>query len=267
MHSDTAPLYSPFDLRISSYWLSVIATVLCLACQLAATIYLAVIHEYHLNMYTYWSYTFETAFYVGLLAALLHQHMLLTALVIYALPIVLGNAVFVMIAIIIIIYNNGKLYIKGSVCAVPPGDLSMAALHTGDWEIHGLTLFRLFMLLLAGVFFFTLKIIIAQGRKWGVVMRWAYFVYWMFTPLSALVLYQWIFDINKLYPTSFTKVQRIFLLGGISIVTQLVFWIIFLQKQNVDQVHVHALPGLDMLKPGHYKEEEHLNEGGKDYNY
>jgi hypothetical protein len=259
MHSATDPLYSPFDLRITSWWLSVIATVVCLAWHIAATIYLAVIHEYHMNMYTYWSYTFETAFYVGLLAALLHQHTLLTALVIYALPIVLGNAIFVMLAIVIFIFNNGKLYIKGSVCAVPPGDLSMAALHTGDWEIHGFTVIRLFVLLLAGVFFFALRILIAQGKRWGVVMRWGYFTYWMFTPLSALVLYQWIFDIDKLYPTHFTKVQRIFLLGGISIVTQFVFWIIFLQKQDVDQVHVHALPGIEMI--------EHHKEDDKDYNY
>ena len=243
-------LFSPFSVRFESRTLLLLGTLFCLAWQIAVTIFLAVIGRYDLQMYTFWSYTMQTAFYALLLFALLHQHTLFTVTVMLALPVVLANVVFVLLAIVIIIANNDEVYIKGSECAVPPGKTTMSQLHTGDFEIHVFTVFRLFVLLLAGLSYFSERIIVAQLRRWRADNRWFYFIYWVFFPLGIIVTYQWIFNVNHLYPTSFTAVQRFFILGGIAVGWQLVAWLIFTQLATPRQLHVHALPDTTSILTG-----------------
>jgi hypothetical protein len=240
-------LYSPFSLRLTSVLLLRVAVFLCLAWQVAITILLAVIGQYHMNMYTYWSYTIQTAFYALLFVALFYQRTLFTLTVMVVLPFVLGNVVFVAVAIVVIIANNAQAYIDGTVCDVPPGKTTIEHLHTGDWEIHGGTVFRLFVVLLCGLEYFSQRIIVRQLVLWRAPTRWLFFFYWMVGPILLITIYQLCFDVDKLYPTSFNLVQRTFILAGITLVWQLISWLIFTQVQQLHSIHAHALPTYKQL--------------------
>jgi hypothetical protein len=246
------PVWTPFSVRLRSLLLLRIMVALALAWQIGSTILLAVVHEYNMNMYTFWSYTLLTVFYTVLAVALFWERMLITLTTVFALPLVVGNAVFVALAIIIILANNAEAYRKGSECDTPAGDLSLEELHTGDWLIHGGPVFGLLLVLLAGLEFFGQRLIVRQLRTWTAASQWLYWVYWMVSPLVLIVIYQLCFDVDKLYPTSFTLTERTLILAALTLCTQLLWWLIFTQVPEHEQLHAHSVPTLhDVVVHGH----------------
>lgn len=252
-------LYSPFSVRFTARLLLRVFTALLLAWQVGTTIFLAVEHEYHLNMYTYWSYTILTAFYAALFVATLIEHVALTWTMLVALPLVLGNVVFVAVAILVIIANDAEAYRDRSECDTPPGKLTLEMLRTGDWIIHGGPVFGVLLLMIVGLEFFAQHTLVRQLRRWNAAGHWLYWLYWMAAPIVLVSIYQLIFDVGKLYPTHFTAVQRTLLLAAIIVVWQLVTWLVFTQVATVDQFHTHALPSAHSLL-AHGRLEEHWHE-------
>jgi hypothetical protein len=257
--SSSAALYSPFSVRFTARLLLRVFTALLLAWQIGTTIFLAVTHEYKLNMYTYWSYTILTAFYAALLAALFIEHLVLTWTLIVALPIVLANVVFVAVAILVIVANDAEAYRRRSECDTPPGDLTLEMLRTGDWLIHGGPVFGVLLLMIAGLEFFSQHTLVRQLRRWNAAGHWLYWLYWMVAPIVLVSIYSLIFDVGKLYPTHFTAVQRTLILAAIIVVWQLVAWVVFTQVASADQFHTHAMPSAHSLL-AHGRLSEHWHE-------
>lgn len=193
---------------------------------------------HHINSHFFINYINNAV----LVVALFWEWLLITLTVTFALPVVLGNAVFVALAIIIILANNAEAYRKGSECDTPPGDLSLEKLHTGDWLIHGGPVFGLMLVLLAGLEFFSHRLIVAQLRAWSAAWQWFYWLYWMLAPLTLIVIYQLCFDVDARYPTSFSLAQRTVILAALTLCTQLLWWIIFTQVSEQSQLHAHSVP-------------------------
>lgn len=235
-------IWTPFSLRLRSRLLLLIDASLSFTLQVVITILLCIWHQYHMNMYTFWSFTLLTAFYAALIAALLFEHLVLTLTILFALPLILGNVVFVAIAIIIIIANDADAYIDGSKCDVPPGKRTIEHLHTGDWVIHGGPVFGVMLLLLCGLEFFSQRVIVHQLRLWNAAYQWLYWLYWMLSPLAVMTLYQLIFDVDKLYPNHFTVAERVLILAAVTLIWQIITWFIFTQVATHHQLHPHALP-------------------------
>lgn len=249
-------LWTPFSVRLRSRLLLFIIVALFEAADFAIIIALCVWHQYKMNMYTYWSFTILTAFYALLLVSIVVERLFFTLTVLFALPVVLGNVVFVAIAIIIIIANNAEAYRKGSVCANPPGDMSLESLHTGDWIVHGLPVFGVMVVLLCGLEFFSQNIIAKQLKAWNAALQWLYWLFWMLGPLALITLYQLIFDVNKLYPTSFSVAERTAILASVVLIWQFLTWLIFTQVSQYQQIHAHSVPSLHNLvehRPAHFE--------------
>lgn len=244
-------LLTPLSVRFSSLALTRIFALVGLTWQVVTTILLAVAGQYHMYMYTYWSYTALTAFYAVLSVALFWERLAITLFSLFWLPFVMGNSVFVLLAITIIIANDATAYIDGSVCDTPPGSLTIEKLHTGDTLIHVLPVLWLGATLLAGLEYFSQRLIVAQVSAFSAAGQWLYWLFWMTGPLVLISIYQLAFDVDKLYPTSFSVGARVAILGAVSITTQLGWWIILTQHQIVHQIHAHSLPTpLQVLSEG-----------------
>jgi hypothetical protein len=209
--------FTPFRLRIrGKFFFNVCAWLLC-AIQIGLTIALAVTGNYGLDAYTLWSFTMLTVFACALALAVIVEQLPLTLVVQWGLPIVLGNVVAVAIAIIIILQNNIQLFIDGTKCDVPPpsNPTSLALKHTGDWLLHGWPVFGMLLLLIGGMDYFGRLIIVHAITVMSSVGQWLYFVYWFVAPLVPLIIYDLAFDVDKMYPTSFTWIERALILIAI----------------------------------------------------
>lgn len=104
----------------------------------------------HHNRYTYWNYTLQTMFYLGLtISQIFHLHTLEYWLLTYALPLVYGSVVLVAIFIVIILQLDGG-WLMFVATQAGGGLYTLGTIHSADAFIHFFPLFDLFALLLAG---------------------------------------------------------------------------------------------------------------------
>lgn len=242
-------VWTPYTIRLRSSLLAKLVVLAALAVQLAAVIFLAVHGAYNMTMYTYWSYTLLTAFYVVLLVALFWRHRVLSAVLMFGLPLVLANAVFVAAAIIVIIANSAEALRRDTELDTPPGKITLEQLHTGDWMIHGAPVFGLTLVLLAGVYMFTRELLRRQMHAWSWLGHYLYALWWYGAPLALIGIYWASHDIDKKYPTSFTAAQRTFILLGISLGWNVFAWFCFTQKNDIEAVHADTLPDVSDALP------------------
>lgn len=245
--------WTPFSVRFRGKTLLRVATAFVLAVQIALTVVLIVNEAYNMKMFTLWSFTLLTAFNVVLLVALYVEHWLLTYSVLFGLPVILGNVVFVAVAIVVIIANDSTVYAHGTPCETPPPanpEHTVSQLHTGDWAEHAWPVFAVVLILLAGGEFLATYMVVRSLRSFGPVAQWLYWIYWMCASLAILVVYQLIFDIGKIYPTSFTVAERTLILLAIIWVWQAVTWWIFTAAYTLEDVRMYWLPTLRELAEG-----------------
>lgn len=245
-------VWTPFSVRFTARITLLAATLLVLAFQIAITVVAAVNDAYDLTMFTLWSFTMLTAFLVVLVAALIIERALFTLLVLFGLPLVLGNVVFVAVTIIVIIANNSAVYTDGSTCEQPPpaDPISMSNLHTGDWVLHGWPVFAMFLVLIAGGQYFARRVVIPSLRSFKPVWQWLYFLYWECVSLVPLAIYQSIWDVDKKYPTSFTTAERTLIMLAILWVWMTALWAVFTAEYSPDQMDVRAMPHIEDLAEG-----------------
>jgi hypothetical protein len=242
---DDGRAWTPFSLRFRGKTLLRVTSALVLVAQIVLTILLAVNNAYNMGMFTLWSLTVLTVFVAVLLASLFVQYWLLTDTLLFGLPVVVGLVTFVVIAIIVIIANNSSDYTKNTPCAQPPPadpKYTVSQVHTGDWLEHFWPVAALTLILLAGAEFLANYVVVRSLRSFTPIGQWLYFIYWMNGALVLLVIYDSIFDIDKIYPTSFTAVQRFFILLAIIWIVMLYAWWIFTARYALDEMHVTWLP-------------------------
>jgi len=245
--------WTPFSVRFRGKTLLRVATAFVLVVQIALTIVLAVNGAYHMKMFTLWSFTLLTVFSAFLLVSLYTEHWLLTNAVLFGLPFILGNVVIVAIAIVVIIANDSTVYAHGTPCQSPPPanpEHTVSQLHTGDWAEHAWPVFAVVLILLAGGEFLATYMVVRSLRSFSPLGQWLYWIYWMCASLVLLIVYQLIFDINKIYPTSFTTAERTLILFAIVWVWQAVTWWIFTAAYTLEDVHMYWLPTLRDLAAG-----------------
>ena len=169
-------LWNPSRLRFKAINVGRAFMLVSLAVNIAITAYLAVIGKYNLRAFTFWSFTILTAFNAVALLALFIQRGWLIVTMLFFMPLFVGNAMLVCIAIIILIYNNPMLYTGNT---IPPGQL-----HVGDWTVHGWPVLDSLLILLVCFEYFGRFILVKQLKRWKEtpIDVWAYFVYWLFGP-------------------------------------------------------------------------------------
>ena len=237
------PPWSPFELRLHGFTFLRLFTALFFAVQIGLTIGLAVTGHYGLGAYTLWSFTMLTAYAGVLLAALFVQHWLLTAIVLYGMPIVLANTMDVCIAIVIILQNNFQLFIDGTKCdtPVPPNPTPLGTKHTGDWVEHNYTILATLVLAFVMKTFWR-YIVVRSQWSFSPLGRWTYWAYWTFGPLLPLILYDLIFDVAKTYPTSFTWIERALILVGINVAWMTFMWVALHAVDKTKQFKHYVMP-------------------------
>jgi hypothetical protein len=254
--SSDATIITPLSWRIKSQTLLILTVASLLLFQICTSALLLAHGAYHWKMYTLWSYTMLTVFYAVLLAALLVQHVVLTMVVLFFLPIILGNVVFVAVAVTVIIANNAEVMIKGTVCGsilynstLPTTTplLSMEALNTGHWTLHGFTLFGVLVLLNCGLDCLGRQIVLRSMQRFNPAQQWLYFLFWLFGPFILLATYENTEDVDKNYPTSFTLLQRTAIMAAIVLVWQLYSWAMFTARRTIDQLDAVFLPTVHEL--------------------
>jgi len=209
--------------------------------RIVITILLAVNGAYNMGMFTLWSYTLVTAFAVVFAVSLWAQHLLLSYTLLFFLPLVLTNVVFVALAIIIIIANDSSVYTKNTPCADPPPadpKYTVSQLHTGDWIEHGGPIFDLMLMLLAGGLILLRFVLQRTLDSMSPLLQWAYWAYWMGASLVLLGIYDLAFDIDKTYPTSFSTAERVLILLAIVLVWQTFTWIAFTSQTVSQDFHI-----------------------------
>lgn len=217
----------------------VVAVVFCAA--LAVTIVLGVNDAYNMKMFTLWSWTIFLAFTFVLWVSLWVQHLLLAYTLLFFLPLVLTNVVFVAVAIVVIIANDSTVLTNNTPCATPPPadpKYTVSQVHTGDWVEHGGPPFGMFVILLAGGLALFRKVLQRELQSLNPALQWLYFLYWMCATLVLLGIYDLAFDVAATYPTSFSTAERVLILLAIVWVWQLYTWFAFTSVDVADDIHV-----------------------------
>lgn len=248
-------VWTPATVRFHTKTMLRATTAAVFGVLLAVTIVLAVNHAYNMAMFTLWSFTLATAFSLVLLVTLWVQHLLLTHTLLFFLPLVLTNVVFVVFAIVIIIANNSTVYTNNTPCADPPDPnpkYTVSQLHTGDWVEHGLPVFGLMLILLAGGLTLMRFVLRRALDSWSPLLQWAYFAFWMLASLVLLGIYSLAFDVADTYPTSFSTAESALIAVGIIFVWQLFTWLVFTSITVSDDIHI-SLPATpaEFLATGH----------------
>lgn len=243
--------WTPFTWRFTGEAILRGIVILVLVYQVTLTILLAVNDAYHLDMYTLWAFTGYTIAAALLVTALFIESWMLTLMVLFALPLIAGTIVLVAALIIIIIARDATIYIDGSVCEMPPDDdaYSIEVLHTGDWLEHGVVVFNWLVVLLAGYEYFH-YIVVRSLKSWNPVWQWLYFIYWMNIPLVPVVIYQAIFDAQKIYKTSFSQVELTFITLAIVWLWMLALWLIFTARYSRKDIREFWLPNAQEVRSG-----------------
>jgi hypothetical protein len=235
---------TPFDYRLTTKATLFLTVLGFFLLQVSVSIVLLVLDSYNMKMFTYWSFTILTAYYATLLAALILQHRLITAVIMFFLPVVLGLVLFVFVAIIVIVWNSATVYIDGTVCDTPAGDITMEQLYVGDKLIHAIPVVGMFFVMFSGLEFFSHRIFVLQVRRFSLLLKWLYFAYWMLAPVCIISLFQMIFNVEKTYSTGLPTWARLLIMGAITLCTQVYILSVLNSVSSYKQIHSHALPDL-----------------------
>jgi len=219
--------------------------------QIASTIVLAENDAYDMGKFTLWAFTMYTVYWALLLAALFFERWFLTLIVLFFLPVVAGTTVLVAGLILIIIARDAEIYIKGTVCQTPlPSDpRTMEQVHTGDAIEHTIVVFNNLTSLIVGCAYFR-YIVVTTLRSWNPVYQWLYFIYWMCSPLLLPVIYQSIFNVRKVYDTSYSVVQLTFMSLGLVWVWMIFLWFTFTARYSKRDFEAFWLPNARELASG-----------------
>lgn len=248
--------WTPFDLRLRAITVVRIYAVIFLATMVALSIVIGVTGNYHLNAYTFWSFTILGVFSLCFLVASFLQGVWITLVIVFFFPVVAGNVVIVCIMIIIILQTNIDLFLDGTTCD-PDGTLhpgSVAFKHTGDWIIHGGPVALVLLLLIVAVDFVA-YIIVGAVTRMSSLQRWFYFGYWLFACAPFVLIYDAVFDIGRTYPSSFSWVERFFLGTAVLVVWMGGLWFVIISRRSYGQLRPRfvTLPGQlpsQPVKPG-----------------
>jgi hypothetical protein len=175
-------------------WLSMIVMFIV---QVGLSIYLLAIGHYNMTMYTYWSFTLLTFFFFLMLIALWVEGRLLTALILFYFPIVLGSTFDVLVLITIAIALNGSIFSDAITTDTP-----VSAVHTGDVLLHVVPPFEILILLLFGLYNYESYLMPASIASWSPPrLRYLYWLYFLASPLVPMLIYTASFNIADKYPT------------------------------------------------------------------
>jgi len=223
-----AYFWSPFSIRFDVGTLKMLYALGFLAVQIALTIIFAVTGNYNMDAYTFWSFTMLTIFGVYQVLALWWGGWAQRFLNIYAHPFINRNSLFVCIAIIIILANNPSLLIDTS--------LSMSQVHTGDWIVHGWPVLATFWLAEVNMQFIR-RDIVATLIGWNSIDVWLYWAGSILINILPIFIYDQVYDVDKMYPTSFSWIERAAIAVGIIVVYQLFFfWPLTTARINPDDI-------------------------------
>ena len=187
------------SMNVNTKWLLRVVLTLLLIKQLLVYIFLIVKGRIDFAMFTYWSYTILTGYYVLMWLALWIERSLLTFVSMFLFPIPLGTTFLVSLAIVIVIQQNAEVF---TAAAGDGGQAALSLIHTGDWVLHNLPLIEILILLGLGWLLYIRSVIpmelsAIRSSEW----RAAYMLYILIVPLVPLGIYSVIFDIEKHYPT------------------------------------------------------------------
>lgn len=204
---DTEQFDRPAFSGTSKFVLRVTATVF-FGWQLGITIAFAVLGFYDMSMFTFWNYTLLTIFFAWLLAALIYERWLLTGVLLFALPIMLGTTFIVWVSIVIIVARNEDVFLGD-------GSTSVAKRHTGDWVVHDVPPMMMLITLALGFSMYARRALGYRERLFRTrTRRLLYVAYWLLSPLIPLGIYSLAFDIAVKYPTGIaTGVLWVMLIG------------------------------------------------------
>lgn len=233
---------TPFDYRPTTLAFLFFTVLVFFLLQIAVTIVLAVLDSYNMKMFTYWSFTILTAYYFSLLVALIVEHRAITAVVMFLTPITLGLTMFVFVAILVIVWDDARVLIEGTVCDTPAGDITMENNYAGDKLIHAIPVIGMLTILYAGLEFFSHRIFVLQVHRFSWLCKWLYFAFWMLIPVCIVSLFQIIFNVEKTYPTGLPTWARILIMGAIIELWQGYTLFRFNSVSSYRQVHARALP-------------------------
>lgn len=170
---------------------------------LALTALLAILMAYShfsLRMYTYWNLTLVWIFFVWLGLALPLEGFPLKLLTLLFWPLVSASAFLVAVLIVLIVDDNGWMFISGTTYGV--GDSSVGRVHTGDELIHPLPLLLLVGALPSGYLAYARPIISHYMlRELRCCSRLLYLLYWFGAALLTLLPYIALNDPMRRYPT------------------------------------------------------------------
>lgn len=131
--------------RWTNFTLYVITTV-----RVAAVTFFFFDGIIHQNRYTYWNYTLQTMFYLGLSISQMFRLISLEYwLTVYALPVVYGSVVEVAIFIIIILQLDGG-WLMFTATQAGGGPYTLGTIHSADAFVHFFPVFDLFALFISG---------------------------------------------------------------------------------------------------------------------
>ncbi len=233
---DTEQLERPAFSATSKRVLQGIVAVF-LAWQLGITIAFAVLGYYDVSMFTFWNYTLLTVFFAWLLAALVYERWLLTGVLLFALPVLLGTTFVVWVAIVIIVARNANVFL---------GDdgTSVAKRHTGDWIVHDVPLAMMLITLSMGFAMYARRALGYRERLFrSRTRRLAYLAYWLLSPLVPLGIYSLAFDIAEKYPTGIHTGVLWVMLVGLCVAWQALSFGAFSVNADVAvRLHVFAAP-------------------------
>lgn len=153
-------------------------------------------HIIHINRYTYWNYTLQTAFYMLLSIAYIWKNAsyLFHFLSIFIFPIVFGSVLLVFFYIIVILQANyGWLFVDAS--NLGTGTVSIGTVHTADAIVHYITAIEFFFILVSGyqndvrisIFYYL------NSSEYGSKYI-AFRIYYYIAPMVPLLFYTLFFD-------------------------------------------------------------------------
>ena len=225
--------------RYLNRWSLLLAwTLASLLWQLALELYLLISGHSNVEHFTYWSTFMFTVVTTLLFPALVVRRGMLTFVLLWLLPIVMGVSLFVAIAIVVIIQQNAEAFIMGTVC--DGGTTSMSTVHTGDFALHQLLPLQVFVWLSCGLLDEARDVLRGRFAEWSLPLRVLYSCYFLLSPLVPLVIWGSIYDARQIYYISWPTWLLWFLSVLLMLFIQLNFlWFFTLdarRKLTVDDV-------------------------------
>jgi hypothetical protein len=185
------------------------------------------------TFFTYQNFILDT-FWLLFLSQAIWSRSTFEWFALFVLPIYWGTTTFVALAIVVIVYLNGGIFVKTS--TFNGGHNTIGVVHTGDWILHQWPWVEalLVLLLLYGEFWGTFQnFYYHSGLNKG--EKAAYIIYFLTAPLMILAFYMVNFNFLVNYPNEMPEGAIIGLVIGLALLVQavLVLAMCFLNKPNI----------------------------------